>query len=213
MNETWSVEKAELEKKIKESETNSRGNSSKGKESGNTQVNHINRVKEWVIKSPSDTTIYAPGLMRQGEADEQYRNTDMLNQISSFVENIRIQDEQRRRTSPVRPVSYDRVVRDEEPGTSDQQQVVQKQQAGPSLPKEETESEYVRRLAEEKIVRAEKFKANFEKPKGGCCVDDDEFSHVTCHLNVNLKDKIARGEFVDLERLLPKSVKMVQASE
>ena len=60
---------------------------------------------------------------------------------------------------------------------------------------------------------AEKFKANFEKTKGGCCVDDDEFFHVTCHLDANLKDKIAQGEFVDLERLLPKSVKMVHANE
>ena len=56
--------------------------------------------------------------MRQGESDEQFHNIDMLNQISSFVENIRIQNEQRRRTPPARPVFYDRAVQDEEPGTS-----------------------------------------------------------------------------------------------
>ena len=34
--------------------------------------------------------------------------------------------------------------------------------------------------------------------------NDDDFFHVTCHLDDNLREKIERGEFVDLERLLPK---------
>ena len=35
--------------------------------------------------------------------------------------------------------------------------------------------------------------------------DDDEFFHVTCHITGNLRSKIAKGEYVDLEQLLPKS--------
>ena len=34
---------------------------------------------------------------------------------------------------------------------------------------------------------------------------DDEFFHVTCHIDENLKTKISRGEYVDLDKLLPKS--------
>ena len=33
--------------------------------------------------------------------------------------------------------------------------------------------------------------------------NDDDFFHVTCHLDVQLKNKIVQGEFVDLEKLLP----------
>ena len=35
-------------------------------------------------------------------------------------------------------------------------------------------------------------------------VDDDMFFHVTCHIDPMLKAKIAKGEFVELERLLPR---------
>ena len=34
--------------------------------------------------------------------------------------------------------------------------------------------------------------------------DDDDFFHVTCHVDANLKVKIERGEYIDLERLLSK---------
>ena len=33
---------------------------------------------------------------------------------------------------------------------------------------------------------------------------DDEFFHITCHVDPNLKAKIVRGEYIDLEKLLPK---------
>ena len=34
--------------------------------------------------------------------------------------------------------------------------------------------------------------------------NDDDLCHVTCHIDSNLKQKIKKGEFVDLEKLLPK---------
>ena len=34
--------------------------------------------------------------------------------------------------------------------------------------------------------------------------NDDEFFNITCHIDPNLQAKIAKGEYVDLERLLPK---------
>ena len=34
--------------------------------------------------------------------------------------------------------------------------------------------------------------------------EDDEFFHITCHLDPSTKAKIEKGEFVDLEKLLPK---------
>ena len=34
--------------------------------------------------------------------------------------------------------------------------------------------------------------------------NDDDFFHVTCHIDQPMREKIERGEYVDLEKLLPK---------
>ena len=73
------------------------------------------------------------------------------------------------------------------------------------------------------ILEAEKFCANVNAPKGNDLntldfgIDqqkemdnlrlndnDDNFFHVTCHVEPSLRAKIERGEFIDLERLLTK---------
>ena len=38
----------------------------------------------------------------------------------------------------------------------------------------------------------------------GSGVSDDDFFHLTCHIDPNLIHKIEKGEFVELEKLLPK---------
>ena len=65
------------------------------------------------------------------------------------------------------------------------------------------------------LLDAERFKAGIAPPKGRSgnnahvldvsqFIDtDDEFFNVTCHIEPNLVDRIERGEFVELERLLP----------
>ena len=61
----------------------------------------------------------------------------------------------------------------------------------------------------------EKLRSKFVKPEGLAPLDseimflrnfdqDDEFFHITSQIDPNLKLKIERGEFVELERLLPK---------
>ena len=69
-------------------------------------------------------------------------------------------------------------------------------------------------IGDKVITDAEQFRATLLPPKGndvnlsnrviaGQSLDmDDEFFHVMCHVEVTLKEKIERGEFVDLERLL-----------
>ena len=69
-------------------------------------------------------------------------------------------------------------------------------------------------------MEAEQFKASVHPPKG---IDedpiakikefiksitdnqDDDFFHLTCHIDSILKGRIEKGEFVDLDRLLPKT--------
>ena len=89
--------------------------------------------------------------------------------------------------------------------------------------------------AESTVVEAEKFRAAIATPKGnvdfamfnhnncnqtspvmqtpnvptipniGNGVSDDDFFHLVCHLEPSMIHKIENGEFVELERLLPKS--------
>ena len=40
--------------------------------------------------------------------------------------------------------------------------------------------------------------------KAGHILDDDDFMHITCHMDNALAAKVAKGEFVDLEKLLVK---------
>ena len=69
------------------------------------------------------------------------------------------------------------------------------------------------------MVESEKYKVHLAAPKGleiNCDVDfdelqamrkfdsDDDFFHVTCHVDPSLKLKIQKGEFVDLDKLLPR---------
>ena len=81
--------------------------------------------------------------------------------------------------------------------------------------------------ADSMILDAEHFKAAIAAPPGLCManqdnnvndnqigniiqlarqdgISDDEFFHLTCHIDKQLSNKIERGEFVDLEKLLPK---------
>ena len=41
-------------------------------------------------------------------------------------------------------------------------------------------------------------------PNIGAGVSDDDFFHLTCHIEPNLFHRIEKGEFVELEKLLPK---------
>ena len=66
--------------------------------------------------------------------------------------------------------------------------------------------------ADKSLIEAEKYKAalvtpgeSFDKHNTiGHGISDDDFFHLTCHIDPNLIQKIEAGEFVDLDKLLPK---------
>ena len=90
--------------------------------------------------------------------------------------------------------------------------------------------------AQSAIIQSERFKATVEKPKGmreqnddlnvnlkeliqllkektfSEGDNDDDFMHVTCHIDNALRSKIGRGEFVELDKLLPKTRTQVMNS-
>ena len=111
----------------------------------------------------------------------------MANKISEFVEGIRLEESSRHRCLP-----------------HDGREEVQPGQPCVTPSKGDKEG------ADKVILQAEQFKANITAPPKGneftpiLVENDDDFFHITCHVEHNLKEKIERGDFVDLEKLLPK---------
>ena len=63
--------------------------------------------------------------------------------------------------------------------------------------------------ADRTVLEAERFKVAMAPPPGNVpefenSLSDDNFFHLTCHIDKNLREKIERGEYVELEKLLPK---------
>ena len=157
------------------------------------------------VKSPSDTTIYVPALRKLQETPPgqvrrniwQENSTLALESeqiINNLIEGIRI----------TTPNTNQRVKADDQPSTS-----------GAEVNKPEIRDQ-LRERAAKHIAEAEQFRASVNAPKGnittimqnpfyeGNVWDDDEFFHITCHVDPVLIPKIQRGEFVDLEKLTPR---------
>ena len=191
----------------------------KGEPVNRKSINAVHNSQ--TIKSPSDTTIYVPGLRKSGEI-QMKDNAINLHQamvgcpeglviateeaaalindmISDFVDNVRLENESRelmmekaRRRSSTGPDERDRTL------------------------------EEVKRRGKKSVQEAEKFEASIAVPKPGepnnklpvnqvfniqdigSGVSDDDFFHLTCHIDPGLIHKIETGEFVELEKLLPK---------
>ena len=148
------------------------------------------------------------------------RLNQAIDQISDLVEKIRVHQRGKSREREVRSRSRSRA-RSPVRGDSRPREEARDRNDGNPVSNHDSrddaahgrtvrpEVEEGRALAEQLILDAERFKASVQPPKGNYQVhnveDDDEFFHLTCHLDGNLKTKIENGEFVDLDRLLPKT--------
>ena len=184
-----------------------------------TQIDNSNINK---LKSPSDTTIYAPGLQKVNYGKKQ-RNQMMLNKISNFVETVRNEVDMQQ----PQPSTSGR--QQPQPSTSRQPQQMETQ-APTSYQIEGNEEmdpqvQMAREYADKLILDAERYKASLAAPRGNYTGNDilvsefprtecnpsmdndndDDFFHLTCHIEPSLRANIEKGEFVDLEKLLPKT--------
>ena len=88
---------------------------------------------------------------------------------------------------------------------------------------EKTPEDLAREYVENSIIQAEKFKASLAVPPEGIPDyifaprltrghddDDDDFFHMTCHVELALRAIVERGGFIELEKLLPKALKHVK---
>ena len=163
-----------------------------------------------LIKSPLDMTLYAPAIQRMTSlskdldmqteplitlSKENNNGKDLINNISNFVETMRVNDDNRRRIEPSTSSGLNEV-----PGF-----------------------EQARVKAKKALIEAEKYKAiiadpsdpgkvidkdaNFNAFQVGTGISDNNFFHLTCHVDSTLISKIEKGEFVELEKLLLKDNK------
>ena len=174
-------------------------------------------------KSPSGTTIYALALNREitpvRGSDYQQKDGQCIianvDQISRFIENIRLESD--------RAAKSDRTLQDFQDKLQTSSPHARRPQYNHSMGEPSHRS----------ILEAEKFKADVVHPTGNneniesfnnsqhllpdsifngltkflkqmAKSEDDEFFHITCHVDPSMKAKIEKGEFVDLEKLLPK---------
>ena len=176
------------------------------------------------VKSPSDTTIYAPAIIRSSPAshgdncltqqlDDQARvmrdteqtdnsssePTKLVNDIiSNFVDTVRIEQRQS---------ELDLQDKERRKSSSDKEMVPGFDEA--------------RAKTDRTVLEAEKFRASIVTPNPGMLVQeveggphpipnigggmsDDDFFHLTCHIDPSLFHKIEMAEFVELEKLLLK---------
>ena len=190
------------------------------------------------VKSPSDTTIYAPALQKRLTPDNHITIVDGLEQRNvqtmSVMGGCPFQND--RLTTNI--LQDGRV--EEEKGTLESGKVdslelinqdisnfvetVRQNQHPEDTRRIDTsalELEQARLRADKNIVDAERFKATVEQPPAGrndslvvekpfkmldigSGVSDDDFFHLTCHIEPSLIHKIEKGEFIELEKLLPK---------
>ena len=165
------------------------------------------------IRSPSDTTLYAPALkLIDGKGGEN----EIIDKISNFVESIRFEQ------SGKSPISEKR-------GQGDLRRVIQgrssnmggidkQKQNNPGTP-DQLELSKEEKCTDQMVLEAEKFQAALqaldegrspqvilsEEFGTGTGLSNDKFFHLTCHIDKGLQEKIEHGDFVDLEKLLPRN--------
>ena len=170
------------------------------------------------FKSPSDTSLYAPAVAKDVTSPAFNQNKGYVIDNSSaefitdFIKKIRIADRSGSTTAD-----------------SETERSSRRPQSTVQIPREKTESEKMmekRKEAENQVLQAEQYKANLI-PQGKIAsgiinnqnlvryaIDpDDEFFHITCHIDGELKLKIRKGEFVELEKLLNKKLLRNQNSD
>ena len=179
--------------KEKEKQSHEDGNSKTPQKGDNYQI----------TKSPSDTTIYAPAIGKspiKGVNSRAQMGKDYIVNIANFVEHMRIQQN----------------LKDQDTATANGEAVREFEVqlvAGTSVKQSSNRDkrQEMRNDADRMIREAELFSASVEHPKGrqnpqnslDFRLLNDEFFHLTCHIDPMMMDKIKKGQYVDLDKLLP----------
>ena len=227
MTGAWSVKGKKIRKELKEEACKMINETPKTSNvSGKVIQNVVKGGVKSPLKSPSDTTIYAPGLAKAINKNRENsglkrtststnvkgnQQSAIIEKISNFVDQIRLQQgesspstnaQQKETTAQIIPSGKDLV----EAGGSGE---ADKQYEQDILPEEDAKA-----IADRLILESEQFKAALEKPIGNVNIvnsvnsdkttlSDDDFFHLMCHVDQITIAKIEKGEYVDFEKLYP----------
>ena len=176
------------------------------------------------VKSPSDTTLCRPALMKRQVIPVQAGNESnlMISKIADFVDAMRVQQDN------VTGAGSDGINRDNSTGDSNRETGEEDRQLNRSLRDEDQDVIEAQARADRLILEAEKYKAALNAPagdeisnalsnlrngpvmmEGSGTVDsmgeagtsglsDNDFFHLTCHIDPVMRGKIEKGEYVDL---------------
>ena len=155
------------------------------------------------LKSPSDSDLYQPAVRRQllktgvnSPPVGLSKNSDgdsRVEEILKYLKRARLD------------VSENSDLETMRQGPRGEENNADAEDGHEDNGRQQPEIEQARLQAEKAILEAEKYKAALT-PKGRSKTldQDDEFFHITCHVESALREKCEKGEFVELEKLLPK---------
>ena len=186
-----------------------------------------------VTKSPSDTTIYTPALGRKNNRNNQtdvtigQRNAlvsnTLSNHIDRFVEEVRTDTEGRERSrtgqSKITIPGYDEAKKRTEQAIIEAEKFKASVATPPGRNAHISMEELIQNLPSREVqmisnneqhhIRQSFNEQMAPRPMIGGTMDglggsDNDFFHLICHIDQNLKQKIEKGEYVELDRLLSK---------
>ena len=173
---------------------------------------------EEIIKSPSDTTIYAPALRKQGHVSN---DDNVQKRISDFVGAIRQESSGHLDGAVAGPSGVNVAsarTRGHNDGSSQRDETkiqAERNKVAINTPPGNVvhNSGFGANIGNAQVVHYNpNNRMQIQSPVQQVCLpvisesglSDDDFFHLTCHLETNLIQKIENGEFVELEKLLPK---------
>ena len=205
MEERWKTVTEQLEKLTRQANSGTENVVKIQTPTKSSQVTNDSNLDK--LKSQSDSTLYEPAVQKElkvaGSASPlekaAYKICDREDEILDTIRNIRIDTTGNPERNPSGAEG--------ETGTNRNYK---------------DRMEQAKKYAEEAIVAAERQRANIATANAGRSfanseqftgfnnvrsndMEDDEFFHVTCHVELSLKQRIRRGEFVELEKLLQKN--------
>ena len=225
VNNKWKEKEAELLEKY--GLNKGMENKDKMPQKNETQT----KFKE-VVKCPSDTTLYTPALQRmqnRGVVDKLiFQNKQVPNEnvvvdhVANFVEGVRaevevakrnngnLRDQEEAGLSTGRREAQTKKDRVNEQAdfaknlASEQVIAAEKFKSDINQTQGKSATLDINQPFEKLFIETgKKYFAGVERPRNDCeIIEDDDFFHITCHVEKALTQKIKKGEYVDLERLL-----------
>ena len=156
-----------------------------------------------ILKSPSGSTVYTHAVpkiskkIHSPSVSEMRRGGGVDNQdtISRGIERIRLQN-----------------FNDDDSHIGSASQRVSSSESETDSPDQEDHDRAINQAAEDMVVNSEKFKASAVVPPTGKDYDynnDADFMMSTCHVDTSISEKASKGKYVELDKLVNKTMRDV----